>query len=657
MKNLLIVILILSLATLSSIVNKDGIHYNQSFADHQNYSNGVLNTEVENINSIANYNMHVEYLSQNKSITVNESIVWINRTEYTTDEIYFHLYANGYDHFDTEFLHGRKLPGKFLTRFNIDKFSVNGQDKNLDVIYPRNNINDKTVARVLLDKRALQGDSVKINFQYDLKIPLSYRRMGYAEGRDFSFIAQWFPKVGVFENGKWICDPYYKTTEFYSDFGEYKVEIKVPENFVVGATGVQTSKIDSNNFTTYKFAQTGVHDFAFFVSDEIFDFQKIYNRKDDSKILIELFVQPENKKYIQRYFNAVENSLEFMEENIASYPYQTVTIVDVPRTSNVAGREHPTIFTVSADLLSPVDIHEPEEVTIHEFVHQYFYGVVANNEVTEAWIDEGITSYLTTKILDKYYGKELHNFKFLKEVPVYGLNFLNFYEIPIIYILGFYELPEGDESFYYYSYLNNIGAIADSSFKHASFESYFNNTYAKPGLMFLSLEKILGEEKLLAAFRKFYQQNKFKHAKGEDLIMLVKDENNENLDWFFENIFYSTKTFDYKISSVQKIDEINYKVVVERLGDGVFQNEIYFYTESDTLVQYWDGKDKWKEFVFQTNDKILGAEIDPQRKNMFDINFTNNSYTVEPRYWASLSITMRWFFWVQNALMVLGSIG
>jgi hypothetical protein len=567
------------------------------------------------------------------------------------------LYANGYDNNKTEFLKGEYISEEHFTRFEINNITVEGIRKNLEYVYSNNNPDDKTVAKLVLDEKILPGDTVKIRFDYKLKIPLSYRRMGYAEGRDFVFIAQWFPKVGVFEEGEWICSPYYKTTEFYSDFGDYSVKITTPENYKVGATGVLAAKDKAGSKNIYQFRQSAVHDFAFFVTNEILDYQKICKRKDGSEIAIKLFVQPENEKYVERYFSAVENSLEFMEENISVYPYQTITIVDVPRTAKVAGREHPTIFTVKAGLFSPVETHEPEEITIHEFVHQYFYGIVANNEVYEAWIDEGITSYLTTKILEEYYGKELLNFKFVKHVPVYGINFLNFYGIPLIYILGSYEYPQGNESFYYYTELKNIGEIADSSFKHQSFTSYFNNTYSKPELMFLSLEKIMGREKLLNVFKEFYTQYKFKHPKGNDLLRLIKSKSGQNLDCFFENVFYSSNTFDYKISSIRRINDNEYSVIAERLGGGIFESEIYFYTETDTLIQKWDGKDKWKEFIFTTNNNVLGAEIDPQRKNYFDINFANNSYTVKPHYLASLSLAVRWFFWVQNALMVLGSIG
>ncbi|MHB8930802.1 MAG: hypothetical protein ACYC5R_09420, partial [Melioribacteraceae bacterium] len=129
------------------------------------------------------------------------------------------------------------------------------------------------------------------------------------------------------------------------------------------------------------------------------------------------------------------------------------------------------------------------------------------------------------------------------------------------------------------------------------------------------------------------------------------------MSWFFDEFYKSPKYFDYRVTSIQKNSEGEYEVLVERLGDGTSKNDIALYTDKDTLYQKWNGAERWKILKFRTNNKVVAAEIDPQRKNLLDINFANNSYTVEPRVWASLSLVIRLFFWIQNALVLLGSIG
>ena len=128
------------------------------------------------------------------------------------------------------------------------------------------------------------------------------------------------------------------------------------------------------------------------------------------------------------------------------------------------------------------------------------------------------------------------------------------------------------------------------------------------------------------------------------------------MTWFFDNVYRNSYTFDYGIKDVAKLDKNIYAVFAERLGDGVFKNDVALYTDKDTLYSHWDGSEKWKILLFETKNKVIAAEIDPRRKNMLDINFANNSYTVEKNYGASISLVLRWFFWVQNALLLLGSV-
>ena len=242
-------------------------------------------------------------------------------------------------------------------------------------------------------------------------------------------------------------------------------------------------------------------------------------------------------------------------------------------------------------------------------------------------------------------------------MPVFGLNLLSFEEIPIIYSLYEIKLPEASDAFRNYYRNLRIGTIADTSYKMPSLSSYFVHANYKPELMLLTLENYLGEEKMMGIFREFFETYKFKHARGEDFINIVLKNSDEDLSWFFENVYENSYVFDYRIRSIKQINKDEYEVFVERLGDGIFKNSIALYTENDTLYKKWDGKERWKILKFKTDDKVVSAEIDPERINLLDINFANNSYTVDKKYWASLSLAARWFFWVQNALMILGSVG
>lgn len=624
----------------------------------KDYLDGILKSEYNKVDRRANYNIEVEFNSASKSVSVKEEIIWTNKTNSPTSEIQFHLYANAYKSDKTIFAKAYPINSETKTQIDIKTFRVNSELKELIYFQPEIlNQRDSTVAKVKMDKPLNPGDSAKIYFEYEMKIPLSIKRMGAASGRNFFFVSQWFPKVGVFENGKWVCSQYHPYLNFYSDYGDYSVKIKVPKNYIVAATGIEKEKALDSQSTIFHFTQSGVHDFVWLTSDNILHQKDFYQRKDGSKIVIQAYIQPEREKYFKRYFETVKNCLKYLENNVGQYPYQNITLVDVPRTSASGGMEYPTLFTVSAELFSPISTGWPEYLVAHEFTHQFFYGLLASNEVYEAWLDEGFTSYFATKIMYEYYPEIHENFKFASYLPIFGLNFLSYNEIPLIYTLADVQLPEGARSLATYYRNLTIGSLADSSYKLPTRLSYIVNSYSKPELVLLTLEHYLGKKKMMYIMRDYFNKFEYKHPTGKDFIATVQKNYSEDMNWFWNEFYYTSHSFDYRVTSINKSGEAEYEVLVERLSDGIFKNEVALYTDKDTLYQKWDGTDRWKILRFNTKNEVIAAEVDPFRKNLLDINIANNSFTVDERFGASLSLSVRWFFWIQNALMILGSIG
>ncbi|MFA7420239.1 MAG: M1 family metallopeptidase [Melioribacteraceae bacterium] len=631
---------------------------NSEFNSSDYYKNGILKSEHAKVERRANYYFDVVFSAEREKIFVKENIVWINKTKNSTKEVRLHLYSNAYSSNKTLFAKAFPLKPQNQTHLEISKCEVEGIEKELEIIQPDiPNLNDSTVARIGLDKWINPGDSIKIYFEYSLKIPISVRRFGAARGRNFYFISQWFPKVGVFEKGEWTCNQYHPYQNYYSDFGDYTAKIEVPKNFSIASTGVIENTSKTINSTVFNIVQSGVHDFAWAVTDEILERKDIYSRKDGSQIQIIAFVQPEREKYFDRYFQVVKDCLRYFEDHIGIYPYQAVTLVDVPRTSASGGMEYPTLFTVGAELFARKDTGWPEYLVAHEFSHQFYHGLIANNEVTEAWLDEGFTSYISTKIMYAYHQPILESFKVAQYVPIFGLNFLSYSDIPLIYILSDIFVTEGTRAITNYYANLNVGTIADTSYKLPTRLSYVVNAYNKPELVLLTLERYLGEEKMKLILKDYYNSYKYKHPTAKDFFEAVKRNQREDMTWFFDEFYRSSKSFDYRVTSVQQTSDTEYEVLVERLGDGVFKTEIALVTDKNTLIRKWDGVEKWKIFKFTTVNKVTYAEIDPHRKNILDINFANNSYTLEEKNYAAVSISSRWFFWIQNALMILGSIG
>ncbi|MCX6151676.1 MAG: M1 family metallopeptidase [Ignavibacteriales bacterium] len=663
MKKLLPLLLLFIYAGLSYL---DSSTHNKKQANEKSvnqdvYQDGILKSELSNVSSVANYNIQVELFPETKKIIAEEELTWTNKTQFPANEIQLHLYPNAYKNRFTLFAKGRGIEINNETKSGVEISEIKIDDKPVKLIYIQPEVENKfdsTVAKIILNKPVQLGESLKINFKFSVPIPKAGKRFGYAADRNFFFISQWFPKVGVFENGKWICSQYHPFTNFFSAFGTYDVKIKIPEKFTVNATGVHksTSKTKDGKLI-YNFKQAGVHDFAWMASDEFVIQHLIYKRKDGSEIKIKAVILPENEKYRERFVRSVANALEYFEKYIGNYPYQTITIVDVPSTSQSGGMEYPTLITTGAELFSPMETLQPEYVTIHEFVHQFFYAVVANNEVYEAWLDEGLTSYIASKIVEKYYGLGSINFKFIGNYPILGLNFLSYNEIPLIYTLGKYTYPEGAAMLARYYSSPNSFSILDTSYKLPNTQLYAIASYSKPDLVLISLERYLGFNKMMDIFRDYYNQYKFRHPTSNNFLTTMQKNIPENLSWAFDNLFRNSSIFDYSVKYVKPTGNLDeHEVFIERIGDGIFPQEIALYTDRDTVYQNWDGKERWKKILFKTKNKVAGAEIDPYRKNILDLNYANNSYLINKQYGGSLRLSFRWFFWIQSLLIILSSV-
>lgn len=628
--------------------------------DHNDYSieknSDEKNTPTKKIS--ADYSIEVELLPKSKKLIASENITWRNLTDSSTSELQFHLYANAFANNKTEMAKAHYFDESELTKLRINSLEVDGVNYGFEYFQPDvNNPYDSTVARIKLNEHLNSGDSVLVKINYELPIPKSTERFGYASGREFYFIAQWFPKLGVFENGKWICSQYHPYTEFYSDYANYKVTIKVPDTFIVGATGQLINIIQNDSTKTLSYFAENVIDFAWSASPKFKIAERNYESNFGKTIKVKFLHQPENEDLTERNFKAAFNTIKFLEENVGEYPYPQITLVDAPRTSNLGGMEYPGIITYFTPLFTPIELQNPESTIIHEIVHQYFYAAISSNEVYEGWLDEGITTYLERKILAKYYGKPDLYFRFIDYYPIFGIKFLSFNEVPLIYTLRKLEVDPYAYSLYSYYSNNNLGNIQDTTFKLPTSLSTMTNVYSKPALVYQTLENYIGSEEILNLIAGYYQKNKFSIVSSKNLLHEIRNYDGENLNWFIEEFIEKNNEFDYKVSNILKVSEDEYKIFVERLEGGITPTQIGIYTESDSSYVEWNGKERWKEFIVESEQPVIAVEIDPFRKNLLDKNFANNSYTIELKYWASLSIAIRWLFWIQNALLIFGSVG
>lgn len=580
---------------------------------------------------VVNYKIKAKLFPEEKLVKGEEVIVWKNSTSKPTSEIYFHLYLNAFKNELSTFMResgGGRLKRKDMEwgyceikELKID--GINLKDK-LQYVQPDDgNIYDRTLAKIPMDHPVNPGESLSISIIFESKLPKVFARSGYS--RDFFMIAQWFPKIAVLREEGWNAHQYHRNSEFFSDFGKYEVELRTPERFHVVASGVKVKEWKEKGEIVRVFQQDKIHDFAWCASPHHRVFEENFSMKEpEVKTKIILFLDRDHLRHKERYFYVIKKSIEFFSKNYGPYPYKTITVVDPPSHAlQAGGMEYPTLITAGSSYLLPKGFRFLELVTLHEFGHQYWYGMCANNEFEEAWLDEGINSYSEVKGMNEIFGEKT------SVIDISGL-----------------KLGDTDSQRLSYISTPSFDPIYKKSFEFFSSGSYSVNSYAKSALMLLTLERYLGKDVFSRIMKEYFRRWQFKHPKTEDFIRTAEEVSGKDLRWFFNSFLFSDGTIDYKVERITtrrlkkpegKLDmkfeeegKWESEVVIIREGSISFPVNIEILFEDGKRVrEFWDGKDRWKKFKYLKPVKVKSVEIDPEGILLLDRDRFNNSMTLK----------------------------
>ncbi len=616
---------------------------------------------------IVQYDIQARLVPESQTIQGRETLVWRNDSEAPVEELRFHLYMNAFKNNRTTFMKESRGSSR---GFRVDKENwgyidvstigiKDGADltPTMEFIQPDDgNPDDQTVMKVVLPAPLKPGESVALAVAFTVKLPKVFARAGFAG--DFFMAGQWFPKIGVLWKGAWNCHQYHAQSEFFADFGTYRVEITVPERFVVGATGMRVEeRKNADASRTYVYAQGDIHDFAWTACPDFVESRERFRLAEPAVDTEMIFlVHKQHLRQRDRYVRALRQGLEFYSRSYGPYPYPTITLVDpAPGATGAGGMEYPTLFTAGTHRFMPAGVLMPEMVTIHEFGHNYWYGLVGSNEFEEAWLDEGINTYSEIKAMARFYGP---GGSLLRLGPI-RVDDLSYQRLTVI----------GSGRF---------DPILKSSWDFVGGGSYAANVYAKAGLMLLTLERYLGEETMGRVMRAYYEAWKFRHPTSEDFIRTAETVSGRDLKGFFDQVLRSPDKLDYAVSSVRSdpvAEAEGYfkgklvkpaadadktpsvyrsEVVLIRNGEWVFpQDVLVVFADGRKVKEVWDGRDRWKRFVYTGPDKLDYVQVDPDGIWLLDVNRTNNSLRLEPRPAGPRRIGLKAMSWFQHVLTVL----
>jgi len=626
----------------------------------------VLFLTINNVESkdalsprIANYTMHITLDTENKMLAAETTLNWKNPSlTDTVKTLQFHLYYNAFRNTESTFNKERADGNSFMGRIDVksDPWGwseiIEMQDDAGNILTDKmkyiqpddDNEDDRTVLEVTLAEAVLPGQSTTVNFKWKAKIPNKAARTGY--NKDYYFFAQWFPKVGVYEpagmryaeKGAWNCHQYHSRGEYYADFGVYDVYLKVPENFVIGSSGILKNKEKAGDFTVWNFYVEDVIDFAWAASPHF----KIAETKWKN-VDIKLLYYPEKENFVERYFTNITNAFAYMDEFVGEYPYPTFTIIDAPIHGIFSGAmEYPTLMTCISASFLPKGLKFTEALTAHEFIHQYFMQMVATHEVEEPWMDEGFTTYYEMRVMDEFEGRHTSAVDFL-------------------------GVKMGSSEFNRAEYLSEDNPkIAEGNryswkYKHGG---YGTIAYNKTAMWLKTLEGLVSTKVMDTIMQTYFDRWKFKHPKGQDFIDVVNeivsqfynDKYGNDMNWFFDQVLYGSYVCDYKLASISvnevvpkagiyntnepifipeesNAKQFVSKVVVNRIEGLKLPVDIkVFFDDGSSVMEFWNGKARSVDFKYTDTKKVVAAYIDPEHKLDLEVNFLNNSYSIEHQH-------------------------
>jgi hypothetical protein len=624
----------------------------------------------------ANYEIEVTLDPAKRTLTGSEVISWQNPGQIAAYSIRLHLYWNAFRNTKSTWLQQRHLAGDDpfkdadadafgytnvtkLIRLNDDGTETDLM-KDFHYISPDDqNTDDRTLAAASLADAVQPGGAMRLRVEWTAKFPRNFDRTGVIG--NYFFVSQWFPKLGVFEAGGWNAHQFFANSEFYSDFGNYDVKMTVPSGWKLGATGVEQSHTDANGKTTYRYTQDDVHDFAWTTSPDFIEKRQQFDQPGRPPVQMRLLIQPEHEYLTDRHFAGAAAALKYYGEWYGAYPYPTLTIVDPVYQSESGGMEYPTLFTAGTRWLSPRYSNDPEYVVLHEAGHQFWYGMVANNEVEFGWLDEGLNQFTDSRVQSIAFQPD-----YLVQRFFGGFIPWQYRDIPL-------QRTDTDRLSYYRRSPDRDSISVPTAMLWPG--THQSMTYDKTTLMLHTLERMYTWEVMQRVMSVYFARFKFKHPTPEDFFGVLNEVTGKDNKWFIDQVYTSSNTFDYSIDQLvsEPMDargvmespeglkfqetktegQFRTTVVARRLTAGQFPVDILVtFSNGEQAREKWDGRGRWAVFTFDKPFKAVSAQIDPERVLMLDVNYTNNSRTLEPKGDAAATKwSLRWMVWLQDLFM------
>lgn len=591
-------------------------------------------------------------------ISADLELTYWNNSPDTLYHVFFHLHQNAFQ------------PGSYYDNLqennDVKRYYSYYEAQGLGTVFPYvkyqgNEMKvelDNTVMKVLLDEPILPGQSV----EFEIPFKTFYgrgsvrRRMKVYDSFGFKHFngVHWYPRISVYDSKfGWNTDQHLGR-EFYADFGTFDVELTFASNYVVEATGYLTNReevlpndlrqqLDITNFKdkplneapsiitpydstqrkTWVYHAENVHNFAF-TADPTYRIGEV----TWNGIRCIALVQEPHAANWQDVAQFTADVVKTYSQDIGMYGYHKMIVADAQD-----GMEYPMLTLCGG--LYPGN----KGLIAHEVGHNWFYGMIGNNETYRASLDEGFTQFLTSWSIEAIDGD------YPDRDPPKNWYQRKFWEPPTVrfqrVVYGYMsDAIHGEDA-----PLNTHSDAFNGAVRHGG---GYRHVYYKTAVMLYNLQYVLGDELFLEAMQHYFDQWKYKHPYFEDMRSSFIQYTDVDLNWFFDQWLETSKNVDYTVTKAKKTgqegDNLTYDIHFKRIGrmqmpidfivvtkDGdtlaYHIPNTWFEKETDaTVLPKWHGWDKLQPTYTATitvPGKIKDVIIDPS-KRLADINMMNN---------------------------------
>ena len=463
---------------------------------------GCSNNELEKVSkNLTSYAITAELNDEKKTISAIEKISFLNDTGDVLEFLCFHLYPRA-------FREGALVkPYTQLNEATCFPAGVSFGDINIVDVYVDNKTaefelvgQDEDILKVDLGFNLERQAKTNIEIKFNLILPNSTHRFGWYENN--INLGNWYPILCIYENGEFDLTPYFSTGDpFYSNIANYDVTVLYPEKYEISSTG-SLNIIKDGEYATAKINALAVRDFAICLSS---------NSKIETTSLngIEIsYMSCIDDEDFLTIVQIAREAIEFFSTIFGQYPYKTLTVAKTPFL--YGGMEYPNLVFVSNSIDSKEELYK---VVVHEIAHQWWYGIVGNNEIKEAWLDESLAEYSTALFFDSHKN--------------YGITYDELISQAMSSYLLYVDVVStirGD--------VNTQMDLAVNEYQNDYEYSYM--VYIKGVIMFDSLKNMVGKDKVVAGLKKYFRENKFKNATKLDFFEAFKTACHKDLNGFFE---------------------------------------------------------------------------------------------------------------------------